>query len=289
MKRIAFIVLLALFSVSCDDMQVVDIMSDLSGAPYGMVLIPAGEVSIGLSQNQLDIHNAQYDVKTTLTDHTTPYQHFPAKALPYQKVYVDDFYMDKYEVTYREYFAFVEASGYESDWVTETLNIFPELVDNGGYFGEDPITQLTIAEMEAYAEWHGKELPTEKEWEKAARGGLTDQSYPWGNEIDHTKANYNHEGILNVFVSRHSPPLISPFQPGQYEPNGYGLYDMAGNVAEYVVTEHDARGDNGLDQVISRGGDWRHIGFYCQNWHRVFNYTGSSWGWTGFRCVKRIK
>ena len=105
----------------------------------------------------------------------------------------------------------------------------------------------------------------------AARGGLEDVNYPWGNEIDHTKANYNHEGILNVFVSRHSPPLISPFQPGQYEPNLYGLYDMAGNVAEYVVTEHDARGDNGLDRVISRGGDWRHIGFYCQNWHRVFN------------------
>ena len=286
MRKLITLTLFTLLVVSCDDMQVVDIMSDLSGAPDGMVLIPGGEVYIGLSQSQLDIHNAQYDVKTTLTDHTTPYKHLPAKALPYQKVYVDDFYMDKYEVTYREYFAFVEASGYES---VRTVGIIEALSHKLDEFIDEPITQLTIAEMQAYAEWHDKQLPTEIEWEKAARGGLEDVNYPWGNEIDHTKANYNHEGILNVFVSRHSPPLISPFQPGQYEPNLYGLYDMAGNVAEYVVTEHDARGDNGLDQVISRGGDWRHIGFYCQNWHRVFYSTGWAWGWTGFRCVKRIE
>ena len=65
--------------------KVVDIMSDLSGAPDDMVLIPGGEVYIGLSQSQLDIHNAQYDVKTTLTDHTTPYQHFTRESVTISK------------------------------------------------------------------------------------------------------------------------------------------------------------------------------------------------------------
>ena len=289
MRKLTTVLILFLIFTACNEMQMQDVIHDLTGAPEGMVLIPAGEVSIGLSQHQLALHKVQYGGDASLTRFTEPLKPTqPSYALPYQTVYVDAFYMDRYEVTWRNYIDFVEASGYESGRVAHTLQHFSDKVDD---FKDEPITQLTIAEMEAYAEWHGKELPTEIEWEKAARGGLMDMVYPWGNEIDHTKANYNHEGILNVFVSDGSGgwvALISPTDVGQYAPNGYGLYDMAGNVSEYVVTEHDTIASNQHDQVISRGGNYRRPGFECQTWWRAYYGTGPGSGTIGFRCVKRI-
>ena len=76
----------------------------------------------------------------------------------------------------------------------------------------------------AYAEWAGKRLPTEAEWESAARGGLLGKKYPWGNLLDSSKANYRSGGTTAV---------------GRYPPNKYGLYDMVGNVWEWCLDAYD--------------------------------------------------
>ena len=81
----------------------------------------------------------------------------------------------------------------------------------------------------AYAQWTGKRLPTEAEWEKAARGGLINQKYPWGDSIDANKANYD----SNSRRVRGTTPV------GQYPANRYELYDMCGNVWEWCLDEYN--------------------------------------------------
>ncbi len=84
---------------------------------------------------------------------------------------------------------------------------------------------------------------------KAARGGLEDASYPWGNTIGPSHCNYNQEGHLNALNT--NGEWVSYFsKPGQYPANGFGLYDMAGDVSEYVTTDWDRDG-GGVDSVIT--------------------------------------
>ena len=164
--------------------------------PYeGMVLIPAGEFVMG---------GHGKDQK------------------PMQKVYVDAFYMDAHEVTNAEYKKFIDAN---PEWARgEDWNPYWK----GNYYqegrGDYPVSKVSWYEAMAYAKWAGKRLPTEAEWEKAARGGLVGKMYPWGDTIDDTKANYNNN------VGDKTPV-------GSYPPNGYGLYDMVGNVYEWCLDE----------------------------------------------------
>ena len=287
LERILYLVLLLLLGITgCDEAEITQTLDDITSDAYaGMVLIPAGEVWVGLSQNQLDAYNAAYDLDTTLTDHTVSSRSdVPTRALTHQKVYTDAFYMDIHEVTWGDYIAFVEASGYESIRV-KSLRSLLRYKDS-----QYPITQLSVAEMEAYAEFYGKQLPTEIEWEKAARGGLVDNNYPWGNQITPEDANYNHEDIRNFFIPDGSggyTAVKTTASVGQYPPNGYGLYDMAGNVAEYVDSDWNER-DGSVNHVLYRGGDYRRPGYECQNWYRNYNATGRGHGTIGFRCIKRF-
>lgn len=288
-RAVCLLFLLILLFVSCDETTLHQTMHDLTATdPYaGMVLIPAGEVTVGLSQKQLDRYKQQYPptIPVTLETFTTSKNaYYPPKALPMQTVHVNAFYMDVHEVTWGQYLEFMDASGYESKSVLTKIHDWGWKIDSE--FRKLPIEQLTIADMKAYAEWHGKQIPTEIEWEKAARGGLADNSYPWGNEITPAHANYNHAGILNAFDANYKP-LLSPVEGGRYPPNGYGLYDMAGNVSEYVATEWD-NNPTRVSSVVARGGNYRRPGYEQQNWYRNYYSTGLGIGHVGFRCIKRI-
>ena len=170
--------------------------------PEGMVLIPAGEFEMG-SNNM------------------------PSEQ-PVHTVYLDAFYMDRREVTNAEYKAFVLAN---PEWQKERIDsrfhegTYLEGWDGNNYpngKGDHPVTWVSWHAAMAYAEWAGKRLPTETEWERAARGELIGQNYPWGSSIDASKANYNGNVGDTTAV-------------GIYPANDYGLYDMAGNVWEWCL------------------------------------------------------
>ncbi|MFQ6042958.1 MAG: formylglycine-generating enzyme family protein [Candidatus Poribacteria bacterium] len=168
-----------------------EIIWPTDGAP--MALIPAGEFQMGS-------YDGDNDEK------------------PVHTVYLDAFYMDKYEVTVEQYRKFIQATGHSPpDW-SKVYEYSP--TDN------HPIIFVSWEDAQAYCKWAGKRLPTEAEWEKAARGGLVGKKYPWGDSIDSGKANYGGN-------------VGSTTPVGKYPPNGYGLYDMAGNVWEWCADWYD--------------------------------------------------
>ena len=223
-------------------------------------------------------------------------------------LYVDAFYMDKYEVTNAQYKKFIDAN---PQW---QKNHILDIYHNGYYLdywndnnyptGEDdyPVTHVSWYAAMAYAVWAKKRLPTEAEWDRAGRGGLVDRSYPWGNAIDPSKANYdgNFDG---------------PTPVGDYPANGYGLYDMSGNVWEWCLDAHeysvDYRGRirsdpkpiSGTDIInltdnfckvkssterVMRGGSWDNFAYDVMVGRRHGLEPTFAYGKLGFRCVKPV-
>jgi iron(II)-dependent oxidoreductase len=206
---------------------------------------------------------------------------------PAHKVRVDTFYIDKYEVTNAQYHKFVEETGARLPefWGMKKYRSGPE-------FPKHPVIGVSWPEAVAYAEWAGKRLPTEAEWEYAARGGLVGKEYPRGNELKPEDANRWRWETL-------SPSGGGILQVGQYPPNGYGLHDMAGNVAEWVADYYaddyyksspakDPRGPAKGKFRVFRGGGW-HSGPSC---NRVYYRNALPPQWrdfnVGFRCVKDV-
>ena len=263
-----------------------------------MVLIPEGEFQMGTDTGGFD-------------------------EGPEHTVYLDAFYIDKTEVTNAQYKEFVLANPW---WQKERLKANPlkhiighPFVANrpGTYLrqwdgnnypdgtGDHPVTVPWYAAV-AYAEWVGKRLPTEAEWEKAARGGLVGKRFPWGDSFpDHTKVH----GLPNA--------PRGPTDVGKYSANGYGLYDMAGNVMEWCLDKYDSSfyatsplrnpvagvGDISVlrtdffsvcdsDFRVVRGGAWNSGIHSLEVANRTMGHPGSSeirsgdYRPHGFRCVR---
>jgi formylglycine-generating enzyme required for sulfatase activity len=172
---------------------------------------------------------------------------------PEHQVYLDGYYIDKYEVTNLQYERFLKSTGYRKPvyWVTGT---YPR---GKAYH---PVVYVDWFDAKAYCEWAGKRLPTESEWEKAARG--TDgRDFPWGNEFTEERGNVPDLGTGGTMP-------VGSFETGR---SPYGLYDMSGNVWEwtsdwYKPYEGSADASTNLfygeKNKILKGGSWFECAIY---------------------------
>ncbi|MEK7773954.1 MAG: formylglycine-generating enzyme family protein [Deltaproteobacteria bacterium] len=233
-----------------------------------MVLIPRGEFIIGSDEVDAEAKALQYGSKKP----------WFSNERPAHKVSLDDYYMDKTEVTNRGYKEFTDATKYK----------LPPNWENGTYpvtMDEHPVTHVDWNDAAAFCKWKDKRLPTEAEWEKAARG--TDgRRFPWGNEFDIKKVNtlgeYNGTTPIGSFPDGKSP---------------YGLLDMAGNAWEWTADWYMPYPNNTFDdpdygQVnkVIRGGAWGGIGHYSmpifvRTSFRVVAKPTELYNDLGFRCA----
>ena len=242
------------------------------GAPDGMVLVPEGVFIMGSDDEDSEGLAKEFGYQTGA---------YFADEHPTRKVYIGSFYMDLFEVTNLRYLGFVNDTGHRP----------PPKPPDGGFDGtkvDHPVVNVSWYGAAEYCKWAGKRLPTEEEWEKAARG--TDgRRYPWGDDYDAGKG--------NLGTSRTSP--VGSFKEDK---SPYGVFDMAGNVMEWVETWYGPypggavkEGLGGRKYKVLRGGLAGIEGHYTMN----NLYARTSFRHfippeligidSGFRCAKSVE
>ncbi len=222
------IVLAAVFSVAAGAVE---------KSPEGMILIPAGPFVMGSSEKD---GRVGLDVGVD--------------EVPVHRVKLPAFRIDRYEVTVAEYQAFLRATGRKPPGDPKFPDIYP-WKETGGpppEIARHPVIYVDWSDADAYCRWAGKRLPTEPEWEKAARG--TDgRWWPWGNAIDPKRANVQQTEFGGTAE-------VGRFE-GDRSP--YGVQDMAGNVAEWTASWYQpypgstlVRQTFGEKLRVIRGGAW---------------------------------
>lgn len=182
--------------------------SGKDGAP--MILVPAGTFPMGVPKGDRDGGRDEY---------------------PRHEVVLDNYYIDIYEVTHRRYAKFVTATGHrtpENPKYPKRTLWNDHLSDS---LAERPVINVDWQDADAYCQWAGKRLPTEAEWEKAARG-TDDRRFPWGNvEPTHKHLNFNQQ-----WQGEKTLMPVGSYEAGK---SPFGAYDMAGNVWEWVADWYD--------------------------------------------------
>ena len=257
-----------------------------------------------------------------------------------RRVTVSSFYMDQTEirnVDYREYLywiqrVFVDYPEVYKKAVPDTLVWRRPMAYNEPYvqyyfrhpaYNDYPVVGVTWEQANAFCQWrteqkknflntykiqpiHSYRLPTEAEWEYAARGGRLNTMYPWGgyytlNAKGCYRANFKPKRGNYIADSRYSSKTM---KVGSFDPNDYGLFDMAGNVAEWTSTAYDIEGYQmmhdmnpeyqydaqvddppALKRKVVRGGSWKDVAHYIQVSTRDYEYQDSATSFIGFRCV----
>lgn len=228
-------------------------------APTGMILIPSGTFVMGASEED-GIIGIEVGVDQT----------------PRHLVYLKSFYIDQYETTVGEYRKFVQETHYRAPYSWGNSKGRP-------FLEADAVSDVSSVDAAGYCQWRGKRLPTEAEWEKAARG--TDgRRWPWGNTFSKERTN-----TFDLRLNKIVPPGSFP---GDKSP--YGVYDLAGNVMEWTSSWYEPYPGNHLKREsfgqkfkILRGGTWTESANpFARTTHRFPVIPTLAQPDFGVRCVK---
>jgi iron(II)-dependent oxidoreductase len=251
---------LILAAINCGGKkQEVSAEEPLRPVPDGMVLVPGGYFTMGSDT---------------------------ADESPKHKVWVDSFYMDKCEVTNRQYLEFVKATGHNKPAFSRDTSLNKP---------NQPVVGVSYFDALCYVIWAGKRLPTEAEWEYAARGGLDGMDFPWGNDPPIRRCNYWPAGNPEADGHKYSSAV------GRFPANNYGLFDMSGNAWEWCADLYDsayyaispeknpAGPDSGYFRVL-RGGSWLSINpthLRCSSRLALKPFVQDRY--YGFRCAASLR
>ena len=249
--------------------NLVELSTSKDGAP--MVVVPAGSFPMGVPDGDRDGGRDEY---------------------PRHEVFVDTFAIDKFEVTNGLYLGFVKSTGHrvpqnpktptrnlwQGDGITESLT-------------DRPVINVDWFDADAYCKWVGKRLPTEAEWEKAAKG-TSDRRFPWGNVEPTAKhLNYNQR-----WIGEKTLMPVGSYEAGK---SPFGVYDMAGNVWEWVNDWYDAqyyekspqknpKGPDACVKKVIRGAGWQNETPTVRIFTRVESDPAMRNESTGFRCAADV-
>jgi formylglycine-generating enzyme required for sulfatase activity len=288
-------------------------------APPGMRLLPGGDFEMGSPEAGHQAHHP----RTEGAGAPDPAHEIYEDEVPVHRVTLSPFFLDVHEVTNEEFARFVQATGYQTDaerkgasWVFRKGATDWELVNGANWrhpLGPDdsiegrmnhPVVHVSWNDAVAYATWAGKRLPTEAEWEYAARGGRRGQIYPWGNELKpggQVLANFwqGHWPDKNLLEDGYyyTAPVCS------FPPNDFGLCDMVGNVWEWTADWYaedyyrhspstNPQGPSSGEMRVARGGSWFCSPNYCGAYRVAFRGKSppdASFNNVGFRCARDAK
>ena len=233
---------------------------------------------------------------------------------PVHKVCLVAFWMDQTEISNSQFRIFSEATGYRTDaekkgysdvfglgQSTSGANWEHPLGLSSSIVGLDnyPVIHISWNDARMYCEWAGARLPTEAEWEKAARGGIEGANYAWGNNFGSGNANFCDVNCQYSGADKSVDDGYAQASPvAQFPPNGYGLYDMAGNLWEWVASlygDYPYRVDDGRENLsmegdrVVRGGSWIDDKNYLRSSVRYRRPVSVTDNITGFRCVRSLQ